>query len=258
MLKSKRLDGDVAVITGAASGLDRGIALELALNGAIVACADINDEENAKTVELIKEAGGNAFAVHMDCGDSSSVKAGMKEVADKCGGKIDILVNGAAISRFSQLPECTDEEWDLMIRVNLSGPFYCMREVYPYMKDTGNGRIVNISSTSGKSGGNWSGAHYVAAKAGVMGLSRYGAGYLVKDKIRVNTVCPGVSPTPLITHDFGATAEKVKQMEANIPMGRMCTPEDVAGVVMFLVSDESNYVTGISVDVTGGRYIYNN
>ncbi|SCP98394.1 SDR family NAD(P)-dependent oxidoreductase [Anaerobium acetethylicum] len=253
-LKSTRLAGEVAVVTGAASGLDRGIALELAMNGATVACADLNDVENEKTVQLIKEVGGEAFAVHMNIGETESVKTAFKEIYDRTK-KVSILINGAAVSRFTQMPECTDEEWNFVINVNLTGVFRTMREAYPYMKESGGGSIVNISSTSGKSGGSWSGAHYVAAKAGVIGLARYGAGMFCKDNIRCNAICPGVADTPL-TSD--ANKDQTAAMLKKIPMGRMCTPEDVAGAVMFLVSDESKYVTGISIDVTGGRYIYNN
>lgn len=254
--KSDRLKGDVAVVTGAASGLDRGIALELARNGAVVACMDINDAENDKTVQLIKDAGGEAFAVHLDIGDSASVDAAFKQVHDRCG-KITVFVHGAAIAKFTQLPECTNEEWELVMRINLTGAFYCLRALHPYMKPTG-GRVVLISSTSAKSGGSWAGAHYVASKAGILGLTRYAAGYFVKDNIRVNSICPGVSETPLVTERYGEKSEQTEKWKSSLPMERMCTPEDVAGAVMFLVSSESSYVTGTSIDVTGGRYIYNN
>jgi len=254
-MKSDRLKGDIAVVTGAASGIDRAIALELSLHGAVVACADVNDAENERTVKEIEAAGGQAFAVHMDISDRESVVQGFREVADRTG-KITILINGAAISRFSQLPECSDEEWDLVMNINLTGAFRCIREVYPYMKETG-GRIVQISSTSGKSGGSWAGPHYVASKAGLIGLTKYAAGYFVKDGIRVNVVCPGTTETPL-TNQGELTAESIANQVSNIPMGRIAKPSDVAGAVMFLVSEESEYVTGISLDVTGGRYVYNN
>ncbi|MFF7986900.1 SDR family NAD(P)-dependent oxidoreductase [Streptomyces sp. NPDC007901] len=254
-MRSERLKGDVAVVTGAASGIDRAVALELAAHGALVACADIDDDANAHTVKEIQEAGGEAFAVHMDISDSPSVKRAFREVFDRTG-KITILVNGAAVARFSQLPECSDEEWDFVMNINLSGAFRCLREVHPYMKLTG-GRIVNISSTSGKSGGSWAGPHYVASKAGLIGLTKYAAGYFVSDGIRVNAVCPGVTETPLT--DQGAHTDTTKaQQVGNVPMGRIAQPSDTAGAVMFLVCDESAYVTGISVDVTGGRYMYNN
>ena len=253
-MDKKRLEGDVAVVTGAASGLDRGIAIELAKNGAIVACCDINDEENVVTVEMIKAVGGQAFPVHMNVGDSDSVDAAFKEIFDKTG-RLDILVNGAAIARHTQLPECTNEEWDFVININLSSAFYTARAAYPYFKKTGGGRIVNIASTTGKSGGSWAGAHYAAAKSGIIGLTRYCAGYFCKDNIRANAICPGPAETPLTAV---IDPQILQKMLGNIPMRRFSTPEDIAGAVMFLVSDESKYVTGITVDVTGGRYIYNN
>jgi NAD(P)-dependent dehydrogenase (short-subunit alcohol dehydrogenase family) len=140
-LKSQRLAGDVAIITGAASGIDRGIALELAMNGASVACVDINDQSNEETVREITKQGGAAFPVHMDVGDSASVKQGMKYAYDKMG-KVTILVNGAGLNRFSPIETCSDAEWQEVLRVDLTGYFYCLREIYPYMKASGGGRIV--------------------------------------------------------------------------------------------------------------------
>lgn len=254
-MKSTRLAGDVAVVTGAASGIDKEVALELSRHGALVACADIDDAGNANTIAEIEAEGGKAFGVHMDIGRTESVRTAFAEIFEKTG-KISILVHGAAVVRFSQLAELPDDEWDFVMNINLTGAMRVLREVYPYMKQSGGGRIVQISSTSGKSGGNWAGPHYVAAKAGVIGLTRYCANTWVKDRIRVNAICPGTTETPLTGHEESAGA--VGTQLSNVPMGRIGQPSDTAGVVMFLVSDESDYVTGITVDVTGGRYIYNN
>lgn len=254
-MKSLRLDGDVAVVTGAASGLDKESALEMARNGAVIACVDIDDAGNARTVAEIEAEGGKAFAVHIDISDSESVRKAFAEVFNKTG-KISILVHGAAIVRFSQLAEMPDDEWDLVCNINLGGTMRVLREVYPYMKKSGGGRIVTISSTSGKSGGSWAGPHYAATKAAMIGLTRYCAQMWCKDGIRANVICPGVAETPLTDHLENADI-KAKQV-ASIPMGRIGRPADTAGAVMFLVSDESSYVTGISVDVAGGRYMYNN
>ncbi len=254
-MKSNRLAGDVAVVTGAASGLDRGIAHELADNGALVVCADLNLDGAAQVAQEIVDAGGQAFAVKMDVGSSESVKDAFAEVFARTG-RITILINGAAVAKRSQITECSDEEWDFVMNINLTGPFRCLREVHQYMVASGGGRIVNLSSTSGRSGGNWAGPHYVASKAGLIGLTKYAAGYWVKDNIRVNSICPGVADTALTAGESKATTKE--QQVANVPMKRFCTPADVAGVVMFLVSDESAYATGITVDVTGGRYMYNN
>lgn len=253
---SERLKGDVAVVTGAASGLDRGIALELSRHGAVVACLDITDAENEKTAQLIRDAGGEAFAVHVDTSDSASVKAAMREVFTRAG-KITILVNGAGIVRFNPIEECTDEEWEAVLRVNLTGYFYCLREVYPYMKQSGGGRIVQLSSTSAKSGSNFGGPHYTAAKGGIISLTKYAARRWCRDNIRVNTICPGISNTPMAVEP-DAPEGALQSMLNNIPMGRLCEPEDIAGGVVFLVTDESRYITGITLDITGGRYMYGN
>lgn len=255
-LESQRLAGQVAIVTGAASGLDRGIALKLALNGAVVACADINDEENQKTVDMITAAGGQAFPVHVDISNSQSVKAMMKYVYEKMG-KITILVNGAAIIKFSPIEECSDEEWEQVIKVDLTGYFYCLREVYPYMKASGGGRIVQISSSSAKSGSSFGGPHYTAAKGGVISLTKYAARRWAKDNILVNTICPGIADTPLGRHPE-APKGAFEEMKKNIPLGRVAEPEDIAGGVLFLVSDEARYITGITLDINGGRYIYGN
>ncbi|MGA2935942.1 MAG: SDR family oxidoreductase [Syntrophobacteraceae bacterium] len=253
--KSQRLAGDAAIVTGAASGLDRGIALELALNGAVVACADIDDAGTQETVSQIKAQGGEAFAVHMNVVDSKSVRDGMKHVSDKIG-KIAILINGAALIKFSPIESCTDEEWEEVLKVDLTGYFYCLREVYPFMKAGGGGRIVQLSSSSAKSGSSFGGPHYTAAKGGVISLTKYAALRWAKDNIRVNTICPGIADTPLGRHkDAPRRLEDYKQA---IPLGRVADPSDIAGAVMFLVSEESKYVTGITLDVNGGRYVYGN
>ncbi len=254
-LESQRLAGDVAIVTGAASGIDRGIALKLALNGAVAVCVDINDVENERTVDIIKDKGGEAFAVHMDISNSREVKEKMKYIYEKAG-KITILVNGAVLIKFSPIETCSDEEWDNVLRVGLTGYFYCLREVYPYMKASGGGRIVQLSSSSAKSGSSFGGPHYTAAKGGVISLTKYVANRWIKDKIRTNTICPGITDTPLGNHP--EAPKRLEEFIKDIPMGRVAEPEDIAGVVLFLVSDESRYVNGITVDVNGGRAIYGN
>ncbi|MBF0529770.1 MAG: SDR family oxidoreductase, partial [Deltaproteobacteria bacterium] len=247
-LKSQRLAGDVAIVTGAASGLDRGIAMELAMNGAIVACADINDAGNAETAAQIKAQGGQAFTVHMNIGDSEFVKKGMKYVYDTAG-KITILISGAALIKFSPIETCSDEEWEQVMKVDLTGYFYCLREIYPFMKASGGGRIVQLSSSSAKSGSSFGGPHYTAAKGGVISLTKYAARRWVKENIRVNTICPGIADTPLGNHP--EAPRSLENFTKDIPMGRVAEPGDIAGVVLFLVSEESAYVTGITVDVNG-------
>ena len=254
-LESQRLAGDVAVVTGAASGIDRGVALKLARNGAVVACVDINDKENQKTVDMIKAEGGEAFAVHMDITDSKMVRKQMQYIYDTAG-KITILINGAVLIKFSPMETCSDEEWAQVMEVGITGYFYCLREVYPFMKASGGGRIVQLSSSSAKSGSSFGGPHYTASKGGVISLTKHVARRWVKDNIRANTICPGITDTPLGNHPDAP--KSLDQFVKDIPMGRVAEPEDIAGVVLFLVSDESRYVTGITVDVNGGRAIYGN
>jgi NAD(P)-dependent dehydrogenase (short-subunit alcohol dehydrogenase family) len=253
--KTDRLEGDVAVVTGGASGIGRGTAKLLARNGAKVAILDINDEEAQKTVDMIHEEGGEAFAVHVDVSDSESVKQALKAVYDQTG-KITILVNGAVLIRFNPIEECSDEEWAAVMGVGLDGYFYMLREIYPYMKASGGGRIVQLSSSSAKSGSSFGGPHYTASKGGVISLSKYAARRWVKDDIRVNTICPGITDTPLGRHPNAPRT--LDDFVDDIPMGRVAEPEDIAGVVLFLVSDESRYMTGVTLDVNGGRYVYGN
>lgn len=254
-VESDRIKGDVAVVAGAAQGIGRGVALKLARNGAVVYAVDINDRANQETVDLLKAEGFEAYPIHMDISDSKSVAAGFKKIYDQAG-KINIFIQGAVLIRFSPIETCSDEEWRAVMSVGLDGYFYCLREIYPYMKASGGGRIVQFSSSSAKSGSSFGGPHYTASKGGVISLTKYAARRWVKDNIRVNTICPGITDTPLGNHPDAprSLADFVK----DIPMGRVAEPEDMAGVVMFLVTDESRYMTGITLDVNGGRYVYGN
>ena len=258
-IESNRLEGRTALVTGTATGLGRGMAYKLARNGAAVICADINDQGNKLTVDNILSEGGKAFAVHMDVGSSASVNAAVAEAVKLAGDRIDILINNAGIVLLGKLNEVTDESWDRIIKINLTGCFYVLRAVYPYMKAHG-GNIVQISSTSAKSGGIDYHPAYTTSKGGILSLSRHAAKAWAKDGIRVNTICPYFCETT-----FKAPDQPQEQMDEwrvavakRIPLGRISTPEDLAGVMMFLVTDESSFVTGISVDVTGGGYIFNN
>ena len=253
--KAKRLDGEVAVVTGTAQGIGRGVAQVLARHGAIVYAVDINDGGNQETVDLITGEGLQAYAEHMDISDSKSVKDGFKRIFDKAG-KINVFVNGAVLIKFSPIETCTDEEWAAVMAVGIDGYFYCLREIYPYMKASGGGRIVQMSSSSAKSGSSFGGPHYTASKGAVISLSKYAARRWVKDNIRVNTICPGISNTPLGNHPEAPRG--LSDFVKDIPMGRVGEPEDMAGAILFLVTDDSRYITGITLDVNGGRYIYGN
>lgn len=253
-IESNRLQGDVAFVTGAGSGIARMVAIKLALNGAVAACADLNQAKVEETVRTIKELGGEAFAVLVDVGNSVQVRKAMADVYQKAG-KISILVNCAGIVSYTHIEDCSDEEWERIMNVNIGGYFRCLREVSPYMKKSG-GRIVQFSSSTALSGSAYAGPAYAASKAAAIGLSKYIAGLWVKHGIRCNTICPGLTDTTMGVVGQGEIKDKKEQAAKN-PMGRIGNPEDMANVVLFLVSDESRYMTGQTLHVNGGKYMYN-
>lgn len=250
---SKRLANEVAVVTGGASGIGREIALLLARHGAAVACFDINAEGARETVARIEADGGRALAVTVDLSESERVREAMKVVADAFGG-FSILVNCAAMIDFTPLAEVTDELWYRVMRVNLAAYFFCMREAYPYLKQSGDGKVVLLSSSNGFSGSGFASVPYSTSKAAAVGLAKSVAGQWGRDGIRVNAVCPGLTETSLTEND-GETRRK-GDYEKVIPLGRVAKPADMAGVVLFLVSEESGYMTGEVLHVNGGKYMY--
>ncbi len=254
IMECKRLLGDVAAVTGAASGIGKQIALTFAREGAKVACFDINKAGLDATVAEIAANGGEAIAVEVDQSDSTQVAAAMKKAWDEYG-KISILINCAAAINYKPLQDTSDEDWNRIMSINANGYFFCLREVYPYMKKSGGGRIVQFSSSTALSGSGFANIAYTASKAAAIGMSKHAAGLWAKDNIRVNTICPGLTETPITDSGDG----KVKDREAHekaIPLGRIARPEDMADVVLFLVSDESRYITGATIHVNGGKYIY--
>lgn len=251
--KSDRLNGDVAFVTGAASGIGRNIAIKLASNGAIVACADINEKGIEETVEKIKKLGGEAIGVPVNLAESSQVKKAMADVFKKTN-KISILINCAAVISFNHIEDCSDEEWEKIMHINIGGYFYCLREVGPYMKKSG-GCIVQFSSSTALSGSFFAGPPYTSSKSAVIGLTKYIAGYWSKYGIRCNTICPGLTETNIVVVGEGEIKDK-NEHEKRIPLGRIANPGDMSNVVLFLVSNESSYMTGQTLHVNGGKYMY--
>lgn len=254
-MKNKKLKGDAAVVTGAAAGIGRASAIKLAENGAKVACLDVDKENLKESVNKIKKSGGEAHSYQVDISQSEQVKGVMKEIFSTLGS-IDILVNVAAVISFTSLEECSDEEWQRVLDVNLNGYFYCLREVYPYMKESDNGRIVQFTSTNAFNGSNFAGANYVASKSAIPGLTKYVAKSWAKDGIRANAIAPGLTRTDITTNDAGELHRKEEEHIKNVPLNRVATPEDQAGAVLFLVSEESQYMTGTTLHVHGGKYMY--
>ena len=243
-----RFEGKAAIVTGASRGIGREIALHLANEGAKVAVNYSGSKDKAdEVVELIKNAGGEAFAIQADVSNQDSVKNMIDETIATFGS-IDILVNNAGITRDNLLMRMKEAEWDDVININLKGVFLCTKGVTRQMMRQRAGKIVNVASIVGVSG-NPGQANYVAAKAGVIGLTKTTAKELATRNINVNAVAPGFITTDMTE----ALSEDVqKQMLANIPLGKLGSPENVAKTVLFLLSEDAAYITGQTIHVDGG------
>ena len=242
------LDGKVALVTGASRGIGRAIALRLASEGASVA---VNYAGNVKAAEEVKaeieKLGGKALLVQADVADGAAVDAMVKAVVETFG-TIDILVNNAGITRDGLLMRMKEEDWDAVMNTNLKGIFSCTKAVSRLMMKKRYGRIVNMSSVVGITG-NAGQTNYGAAKAGVIGFSKSAARELASRGITVNMVAPGCINTDMTA----VLPDKVKEaMVADIPLGKVGEPENVADAVLFLVSDQASYITGQVLKVDGG------
>lgn len=241
------LEDKVAVVTGSGQGIGRVIAMTLAGQGAVIAAADILEEKAESTAEEIKKTGGKAGAFHIDVADIKSVQAGVQNVLDTFG-KIDILVNNAGITRDALMVRMKDEDWDAVIKVNLTGTFNCIKAVSRHLLRLRRGRIINIASIIGLVG-NVGQANYAASKAGIIGLTKSCARELAPRGITVNAVAPGFIKTAMTDR----IPDDIKQMMLkNIPLGKFGTPADVAEVVLFLAGNRSDYITGQVINVCGG------
>jgi 3-oxoacyl-[acyl-carrier protein] reductase len=244
------LKDKVALVTGASQGIGRETALTLAEAGAKIAVAARNEEKLAALVSEIAAAGGDAFAVKMDVAEAEQVKAGFKQILEKFG-RLDILVNNAAITRDGLAMRMKPDDWEAVIRTNLTGAHLCIQQALPTMMKARAGRIINIASVVAQMG-NAGQANYVAAKAGLIGLTKAIAIEISSRNITVNAVAPGFIETPM-TDVLG---DKVKEeLKARIPLGRMGSACDVASAIVFLASDEAGYITGHVLDVNGGMYL---
>ena len=243
-----KLNGKTAIVTGASRGIGAEIAKYLAKEGARIAVNYSGSQARAEEVvnEIIAN-GGEAFAIQASVSDSESVSAMISETMSRFGS-IDILVNNAGITRDNLLMRMKENEWDDVINTNLKGVFLCTKAVSRQMMKQRAGRIINISSVVGVSG-NAGQANYVAAKAGVIGLTKTTAKELASRNINVNAIAPGFITTEMTDE----LSEEVKnQMLTQIPLAKLGSPEDVAKAVVFLASEDSNYITGQTLHVNGG------
>jgi 3-oxoacyl-[acyl-carrier protein] reductase len=244
------LKDKVALVTGASQGIGRATSLALSEAGAKIAAAARNTEKLASLAAEIEAKGGAALAVPMDVADAAQVKNGFHQTLAKFG-RLDILVNNAAITRDTLALRMKLEDWDAVLRTNLTGAHLCIQQALGAMLKQRSGRIINISSVVAETG-NPGQANYVASKAGLIGLTRAIAVEVASRNITVNAVAPGFIETPMTDVLSQEIKDKLKSL---IPLGRLGADRDVAAAVVFLASDEAAYITGQVLDVNGGLHM---
>jgi len=244
------LDGKVAIVTGAGQGIGREIALLLAKSGAKVAVIDVSDKVFGvlKDVETLGQEG---LAIKCDVSNSGEVEEAVRKIVEKFN-RIDILVNNAGIYPFKPFTEMREQEWDMVLGINLRGVFHFTRAVIPGMIERRRGKIINIASIAGSVVGFANLSHYSASKAGIVGFTRALALEVAQYGINVNAVSPG----PILTPGTRVLGEETyEQIRKSIPLGRWGRPEEVANLVLFLASDESDFITGQNIIIDGGYTI---
>ncbi len=243
-----RLQGKVAIITGASKGIGGAVSLALAREGADLVLVSRSITENDEVVQDAKKTGRRVLIKQVDVGDSNQVTEMVKETIDTYG-RIDALFNNAGISKPGMLWKISPEQWDEVLRINLSGTFYCMQAVAKTMMEQQSGSIINVTSSAGLMG-TIGQVNYTAAKGGVYAMTKSAAKELARFKIRVNTIAPMAETdmTRVIAND---PKFKEKYLE-RIPLGRFGLPEEVGPAVVFLVSDDSSYITGQTICIDGG------
>lgn len=248
-METSKFEQRVALVTGGSFGIGKATALAFAKNGAKVVIADWI--ENPETLDSIKKLGGDAIFVKCDVSNEKNVKALLKKTISTYG-RLDYAFNNAGIEgKSASIHECSEENWDKTININLKGIWLCMKNEIPEMLKQGKGVIVNCSSVAGLVGYQGLPA-YVASKHGVIGLTKTAALEYANLGIRVNAVCPGVIQTPMIDRLTGKKKELIEQFTALEPMKRFGRAEEIANTVIWLCSEEASFVTGIAMPVDGG------
>ena len=246
----RNLNGKFGIITGAASGIGRSTALQLACEGAALALADLMEDKLQTVAREISASGApSPLAIKTDVASEVEVDR-MVSIALEAFHRIDFLITSAGIVRRTAFQDLGPSEWDLVMAVNLRGPYLCCRAVAPTMIEQRSGVIVNVASLAGRSTSLLGGAHYTASKHGVIGLSRHIARELGPYGIRVNAFCPGGTLTPMVENT--TPPDEREANAARWPLRRWAGPEEQARVISFLISDESSFITGASIDSNGG------
>jgi len=241
------LEGRVAIVTGASRGIGRATCLVLGQAGADIALVSRDLASMEEVAEEAQGMGRRALVVPTDVTVGAEIEGMVARVLEVFG-KIDILVNNAGIGGVLKAEEITDELWDTMLATNLRGAFICARMVIPTMKEQRWGRIINIASISGQTGGVLGGAHYAASKGGMITMTKTLARDMASFNITVNAIAPGQIDTSM----GRLTPEQRDKMVSMIPLGRLGRPEEIAYAVLFLASEEAGYITGATLDVNGG------
>lgn len=237
----------VAVVTGASRGIGRATAELFAQSGAHTVFVSRSGADQA--VEDLNKSGCSAVSFRTDVSDETQVREMIGAVIGRYD-RIDVLVNNAGINQLGQIEEITLEDWNRVLATNLTSQFLCCKHVIPVMKHQAAGKIVNVSSISGRSRSVVSGVHYVTSKAGVIGLTRQLAYEVARFNINVNAVCPSQTYTPMLSDTV--PHEEQERLAASVPLGRLASAEEQANVILFLASDAASYLTGAILDVNGG------
>ena len=247
---TRSLNNRVAVVTGAGSGIGRAIALRLAEDTARVSIWDINAAGAEETAQMVRDAGGKALAITVDCSDKAAIAAAAAHTRKEFGAGITILVNNAGIAPFTPFVETEDDLFDKVIRINLRGPWLVTKEIVPDMVEAKWGRVINITSSSVQTGSPAQG-HYVSSKGGLMGMTKALALEFAPTGITFNMVPPGFIDTPMMR----AAPIDAEAFAKTLPMKRIGQPEDIAAAVAYLASEEASYITGQTISTNGGRYM---
>lgn len=244
-----QLEGKIAVVTGAGSGIGRAIARRFAKEGAKVGAWDLNGDGVRETVAMIEADGHTAIAVEADCSVAEEIAEAARQVREAFG-EPNILVNNAGIAPFVPYFDITDAQFDTMLSINTKGPHLCIRELLPAMLKAGWGRVVNITSSSVQTG-SFAQVHYVASKGAVLGLTKALALEFAASGVTFNMVPPGFVHTPALEN----APVDIDAFAATLPMKRVGRPEEIAAACLFLASEDSSYLTGQTISTNGGRYM---
>ena len=245
-----KLKDRIALVTGAASGIAQAVAIRFAAEGAAVMAADMDEENGQETIGRIRASGGRAQFVRLDVSNPDEVKRAVQQTIDVLGG-LHILFNGAGVLAYGTAVETSEQTWNRVMAVNLTGSFLCSKACLPHMIAQGRGSVINVASTTGAHDACAHAVAYVSSKGGVTLLTRAMAIDHAKQGVRVNAICPGPTDTPMLRKAL--TPEQLEAFAKTFPMGRLGRPEELAGAAVFLASDDASFVTGALFYVDGGQ-----